>query len=238
MMTELVRSYLARKVDDPDLRATLTPEHPVGCRRPLISRTWLPTLTRPDVRLVTAPITEITGTGLRTADGELHEVDTIVYGTGFRADEYLSTIEVIGEGGRRLRDDWADGGRALPGAERGRVPEPVPAVRPQHQRRELDHLLPRGPGALRDGCPAGHAPTRDRCGRRTQTGDGPLQPAHPGGPGRHGLGGRVQQLLPGPVGQGGHPVARQRRPVLDATRIFPPWRYRMRRRRPTTPAPA
>ena len=65
--------------------------------------------------VVTQPIVEITETGLRTADGGLVEVDTIVYGTGFRANEFLSTIEVIGTGGRRLHDDWADGAEAYLG---------------------------------------------------------------------------------------------------------------------------
>ncbi len=115
MQTELARSYLGRKIEDPDLRARLTPDYPVGCKRPLISRQWFPTLTRPNVRLVTEPIVEITETGPRTADGEVHQVDTIVYGTGFRANEYLSTIEVIGEGGRRLHDDWRDGAEAYLG---------------------------------------------------------------------------------------------------------------------------
>jgi cyclohexanone monooxygenase len=113
--TALARSYLARKVEDPDLRAALTPEYPVGCKRPLMSRAWYPALTRPNVRVVTEPITEVTETGLRTADGEVHQVDTIIYGTGFRANEYLSTIDVIGEGGRRLHDDWADGAEAYLG---------------------------------------------------------------------------------------------------------------------------
>ena len=114
-MTEFARSYLARKVADPELRARLTPEHPVGCKRPLMSRQWYPALTRPNVTVVTQPIVEITETGLRTADGGLVEVDTIVYGTGFRANEFLSTIEVIGTGGRRLHDDWADGAEAYLG---------------------------------------------------------------------------------------------------------------------------
>ena len=114
-LTELARSYLARKVADPELRARLTPEHPVGCNRPLMSRQWYPALTRPNVSVVTEPVVEITETGLRTADGELREVDTIIYGTGFRANEFLSAIEVVGEGGRRLHDDWADGAEAYLG---------------------------------------------------------------------------------------------------------------------------
>ena len=114
-MTELARSYLARKVEDPALREALTPDYPVGCKRPLTSREWLPALQRPNVRLVTEPIVEITERGPRTADGEVHEVDTIIYGTGFKADQYLSTVDVVGEGGRHLSDDWAEGAEAYMG---------------------------------------------------------------------------------------------------------------------------
>ena len=88
MQTELARSYLERKIEDPELRGELTPDYPVGCKRPLVSRDWFPALTRPNVRLVTDAIVEITDAGLRTADGEEHCVDTIIYGTGFRANEY------------------------------------------------------------------------------------------------------------------------------------------------------
>jgi cyclohexanone monooxygenase len=113
--TALARSYLERKIADPDLRAKLTPDFPVGCKRPLISREWFPALTRPNVRLVTEAITEITPQGIRTADGEEHQVDTIIYGTGFRANDYLTALDVYGANGRRLRDDWRDGAEAYLG---------------------------------------------------------------------------------------------------------------------------
>jgi cation diffusion facilitator CzcD-associated flavoprotein CzcO len=113
--TELARSYLERKIADPELRAKLTPDYPVGCKRPLISREWFPALTRPNVRLVTEPIASITEHGVRTADGEEHPVDTIVWGTGFRANEYLSSLEVYGRQGRRLHDEWRDGAEAYLG---------------------------------------------------------------------------------------------------------------------------
>jgi cation diffusion facilitator CzcD-associated flavoprotein CzcO len=115
MQTELAKSYLGRKVADPELRAKLTPDFPVGCKRPLFSREWLTALIRPNVRLVTEPIAEITADGVRTADGEEHAADTIVYGTGFRANEYLTTVEVYGRDGRRLHDDWRDGAEAYLG---------------------------------------------------------------------------------------------------------------------------
>ena len=115
MMTELARSYLAREIADPELRAALTPDYPVGCKRPLISRNWFPALVRPNVQLVTEPIVEITESGLRTRRRETFEVDTIVYGTGFKANEYLSTIDVTGVGGRRLHEDWKGGAEAYLG---------------------------------------------------------------------------------------------------------------------------
>ena len=115
MQTALAMSYLERKVDDPELRAKLTPDYPVGCKRPLISRAWFPALTRPNVRLVTEPIMQITERGITTLDGEEHEFDTIVYGTGFRANDYLRTVEVVGRDGRRLHDDWSEGAEAYLG---------------------------------------------------------------------------------------------------------------------------
>jgi cyclohexanone monooxygenase len=113
--TELARSYLLRKVSDPELRAKLTPDYPLGCKRPLMSRDWFPTFRLPHVRLETSPIVEFTARGLRTADGAEHVVDTVVYGTGFQAADYLSSIDVYGTGGRRLHDEWADGPEAYLG---------------------------------------------------------------------------------------------------------------------------
>ena len=113
--TELARSYLHRKVADPELRAKLTPDYPAGCKRPLMSREWYPTFALPNVRLETTGIAELTEHGVRTVDGTEHRVDTIIYGTGFKAADYLDSIDVYGSGGRRLRDDWRDGAEAYLG---------------------------------------------------------------------------------------------------------------------------
>jgi cyclohexanone monooxygenase len=110
--TELAYSYLLRKVPNPELRAKLTPTYPVGCKRPLMSRGWFPTFALPNVTLETSPIVEFTEHGLRTADGAQHRVDTVIFGTGFTAADYLSSIDVYGAGGRRLRDDWREGAEA------------------------------------------------------------------------------------------------------------------------------
>ncbi|TDL00382.1 NAD(P)/FAD-dependent oxidoreductase [Mycobacterium paragordonae] len=113
--TELARSYLHRKVADPELRAKLTPDYPAGCKRPLMSREWYPTFALPNVRLETTAIAELTERGVRTVDGVEHRVDTVIYGTGFKAADYLDSIDVYGSGGRHLRDDWRAGAEAYLG---------------------------------------------------------------------------------------------------------------------------
>ena len=113
--TELAHSYLMRKVADPQLRAKLLPDYPLGCKRPLMSREWFPTFALPHVHLETSPITRFTEHGLLTADGHEHRVDTVIYGTGFKASDYLSSLDVYGTGGRRLRDQWRDGAEAYLG---------------------------------------------------------------------------------------------------------------------------
>jgi cyclohexanone monooxygenase len=113
--TELAHSYLARKVHDPELREKLTPSYPVGCKRPLLSREWFPTFALPNVTLETSPIVEFSANGLRTADGVEHLVDTVIYGTGFKAADYLGSLDVYGRSGLRLRDVWRDGAEAYLG---------------------------------------------------------------------------------------------------------------------------
>jgi cation diffusion facilitator CzcD-associated flavoprotein CzcO len=48
-------------------------------------------------------------------DGALHEVDTIILGTGFASTEFLAPIRVHGAGGRDLAEVWRDGARAYLG---------------------------------------------------------------------------------------------------------------------------
>jgi cation diffusion facilitator CzcD-associated flavoprotein CzcO len=98
--------YLAREVADPVLRAKLTPDYRFGCKRVLISNNYYEALQRPNVDLITAPIETVTPRGVRTSDGTEREVDAIIYGTGFRATEYLSAIRIIGKGGIELNTEW------------------------------------------------------------------------------------------------------------------------------------
>ena len=99
-------------VPDAGLRARLSPPHPVGVRRALVSSDYYRTLRRPHVGLVGAPIAEFTPDGIRTADGDEHPVDVVVLATGFAAGEFLVPMKVFGPDGRELSDEWRDGARA------------------------------------------------------------------------------------------------------------------------------
>ena len=112
-------SHLNRFVQlrgDRRLWKATTPDYPVGCKRILITADWFPMLRRPNVDLVTDRIAEVTEEGVVTESGERHEVDAIIFGTGFTATDFLAPMEVSGRGGRSLaRDAWARGGEAYLG---------------------------------------------------------------------------------------------------------------------------
>lgn len=107
--------HLHAQVPDERLRAKLTPEYPPGCKRVVIDSRFYPALTRPNVDVVTEKITQITPKGVETADGQVHEVDTIVYATGFRSTEFLSPIDLRGRDGQVLSEQWRDGAEAYLG---------------------------------------------------------------------------------------------------------------------------
>lgn len=109
------RTHLRRQVKDPVLREKLWPNYPVGCKRVLFSSTYFPALTQPNVEVVTTGIAEITSSGVRTTAGEDFDVDVIIYGTGFTANDFLVPLKVRGINGVDLREQWADGARAYLG---------------------------------------------------------------------------------------------------------------------------
>ena len=109
------RKRLEAAVPDPELRAQLTPDYLIGCKRILLSSDWYDVLQRPDVALVTDAAVGVEATGVRTADGRLHECDVLVYGTGFVTTDFLTPMAVTGRDGRDLHKEWAD----YPSAYRG-----------------------------------------------------------------------------------------------------------------------
>ncbi|WP_211241741.1 flavin-containing monooxygenase [Patulibacter minatonensis] len=112
--------HMRNQVKDPALRAKLIPDYPIGCKRVLFSSSFLPALVRDDVEVVVDPIVRVTPTGVvaRDADGTETErpVDVLIWGTGFKAQEFVAPIEVdatdVGGTTRRLADEWRDGAAA------------------------------------------------------------------------------------------------------------------------------
>lgn len=115
LIRRLCLRNLRKQVPDPELRAKLTPDFPVGCKRILLTSHWLPALSRPNVEVVTDGVAEITAHGVRTDDGALREVDVLIYGTGFAATDFLAPMEVTGKDGQALRAGWRDGAEAFLG---------------------------------------------------------------------------------------------------------------------------
>lgn len=109
------RAQLHKQVRDPELRAKLVPDYPFGCKRVLFSNDWYPALAQPNVELVTEPVVEVRPDGVRSADGQVHEVDVIIYGTGFAATEFLAPIQVTGTDGVNLHARWKTGAHAYLG---------------------------------------------------------------------------------------------------------------------------
>lgn len=97
-------------VVDLDLRAKLTPEFAFGCKRVLLSNDYYPALVRDNVEVVATGVTEIRPRGVVDGDGVEHEVDVIVYGTGFRVMDIPVARRLTGREGRSLIDTWRESG--------------------------------------------------------------------------------------------------------------------------------
>ena len=112
----MARRHLASQITDPALRAQLTPDYTIGCKRILLSSDYYPALQRPNVSLVTEGITGITEAGVTTADGEEHKADVIIYATGFKVIESVTSLNVTGRDGRKLRSENLEAYRGITAA--------------------------------------------------------------------------------------------------------------------------
>ncbi len=104
-LEQMGRRHIERQIADPGLRAAVTPDYTIGCKRILLSSDYYPALQQPDVDLITDEITGITETAVITADGTAHETDVIIYATGFNVVESVTSLNVAGSDGRKLTPD-------------------------------------------------------------------------------------------------------------------------------------
>lgn len=101
---------IAKAIQDPELRAKVTPDFEIGCKRILISNTYYPALASENVELVTDPIARVTEGGVVTRDGVERPIDVLVVATGFHTTELPITEHLTGRSGRTLADTWAETG--------------------------------------------------------------------------------------------------------------------------------
>lgn len=113
--SEIARDHLEKQVADPALRAKLTPDYPAGCKRILFTDSFYPALCLPHVNLETQSITNFDQTGIVANDGVHHDLDVIIYATGFETTGWHWSMQVKGRGGHTLNEEWADGPRAYLG---------------------------------------------------------------------------------------------------------------------------
>ena len=117
------RRFIAKQVEDPELREKLTPQYGLGCKRPSFHNSYLSTYNRDNVTLETDPIAEIVPEGVRTESGTVHELDVLILATGFKVWDSgnFPKFPVTGAGGGDLEEWWranryrAYEGVAMPG---------------------------------------------------------------------------------------------------------------------------
>jgi cation diffusion facilitator CzcD-associated flavoprotein CzcO len=112
----IARQYIKNVFKDrPDLQKAVTPTFPYSGKRRVLTDDFYPTLLKDDVSLVPFPVVEVTEHAVVDGAGVAHEVDVIIFATGFKASSYLSKLSVFGHGGRDIQDVWRDGAFALAG---------------------------------------------------------------------------------------------------------------------------
>ena len=94
---------MAKSISDPDLRAKLTPDYVMGCKRVLLSNDYYPALAQPNVDVVAAGLAKVDGNTLTAQDGTSHEVDAIVFATGFHATDMPIAKHIYGAAGAEPR---------------------------------------------------------------------------------------------------------------------------------------
>jgi cation diffusion facilitator CzcD-associated flavoprotein CzcO len=104
--------YFRAQITDDSLREMLRPDYAIGCKRVLISNEWYAAMTRPNVEVIPAGLTEVRPGSIVAADGAERDVDTIIFGTGFATNDFLAPMTVTGRDGRELHEVWSQRGGA------------------------------------------------------------------------------------------------------------------------------
>ncbi|WP_210588328.1 NAD(P)/FAD-dependent oxidoreductase [Streptomyces sp. GESEQ-35] len=130
MVEQLAKRNMGRSIKDPALRAKLTPDYRIGCKRILLSSEYYPALARPNVDVVASGLSEVRGSTLVAADGTEAEADAIVFGTGFHVTDMPIAERVVGADGRTLAEVWKTGMESLRGASAAGFPNWMTIIGP------------------------------------------------------------------------------------------------------------
>ncbi|MFI6050880.1 flavin-containing monooxygenase [Streptomyces violascens] len=130
LIESIAKSNMARSIKDPALRARLTPDYRIGCKRILLSSSYYPALAEPNVDVVASGLAEVRGSTVVAADGTEAEVDAIVFGTGFHVTDMPIADRVVGAEGHTLADAWKDGMQSLRGATAAGFPNWMTIIGP------------------------------------------------------------------------------------------------------------
>lgn len=104
-LSGMCRWHLGR-IKDPVLRQKLTPTDAPLCKRMVMSTLFYPAVARPNVEIIRDGIVKAAETGLVDQSGRLHELDVIIFATGFHARAYHRPMELVNAKGESLTEAW------------------------------------------------------------------------------------------------------------------------------------
>ena len=107
-LQKLGQLHLRLTIKDPQLRAKLTPDYTLGCKRVLLSNNYYPALAQPNVTLHATGLAAVEGNTLIGQDGSRADVDTLILGTGFHVTEPPIARHIFDHAGQSLAERWTE----------------------------------------------------------------------------------------------------------------------------------
>lgn len=114
-VNQIATTHRESQLTDPELLRKTTPDYTIGCKRILLSNTWYPALERDHVELIDQPFAEFSERGIIDGAGEEHEIDCVIFCSGFEAAELPIAQKIRGRGGQGLHEVWSQGSQAFGG---------------------------------------------------------------------------------------------------------------------------